>query len=204
MKNTIKTLLVVGTAGLALVACGPGENGAGAVGTTMAPATTSASVTKVTPPVRTIVETRTETVVVPAKEQADTRLGYGKLKLGMTRQEAEATGLLGQLDQEQDGCRLYRLAENPAFGPSVAIAEKSGVVKIRLPAGTKTSKGIGTGSSVADLKQAYPNAMPYRIGYRAEIEGGVTVDLKVFDTGVVQGIGLASANPGDCQVGAYL
>jgi hypothetical protein len=44
------------------------------------------------------------------------------------------------------------------------------VVRIFLPAEAKTSKGIGIGSTFAEVKRAYPDAHEYRAGWTAAVD----------------------------------
>jgi hypothetical protein len=92
----------------------------------------------------------------------DTRLGYGSLKLGMTLEEARATGLT-DLTWDSDG-------DGACVGDEeVAISKRYGVVRITLPAEAKTSRRIGIGSTYAEVKKAYPNVSAYRAGWSASI-----------------------------------
>ncbi|WP_330271659.1 hypothetical protein OG205_31940 [Lentzea sp. NBC_00516] len=92
----------------------------------------------------------------------DTRLGYGSLKLGMTLEDARATGLTDLTwDSEGDGACVG--------DDAVAISKRYGVVRITLPAEAKTSKGIGIGSTYAAVKKAYPTVSAFRAGWSASI-----------------------------------
>lgn len=51
-----------------------------------------------------------------------------------------------------------------------AISRQHGVERITLPAEAKTSNGIGVGSTFAEVKRAYPNAL--RVPRRLVGEGG--------------------------------
>lgn len=90
--------------------------------------------------------------------------GVGALKLGMTRTQAEATGLVAPFKNEpnSDVC-LWRsrlvgagLAGAPDAGGLVLHSERLGVATIDAYAGMKTPEGIGLGSSVAAVGRAYP------------------------------------------------
>ncbi|MFI6100729.1 hypothetical protein ACIA8G_34700 [Lentzea sp. NPDC051213] len=94
--------------------------------------------------------------------KTDSRLGYGALKLGMTLDEARSAGLTTLTwDSPGDGTCVG--------DDKVAISKKYGVVRISLPADARTSKGIGVGSTYAEVKRAYPNASEYRAGWSASI-----------------------------------
>jgi hypothetical protein len=110
----------------------------------------------------------TTSVTNPPAPQAvmksDDRLGYGALKLHMTLEEARATGQT-DLTWEDAG-------DSPCVADGkVTISRKHGVVGIFLPAEAKTSKGIGIGSTFADVKSAYPDATEYGAGWTAAVDG---------------------------------
>ncbi|NGY61722.1 hypothetical protein G7043_22600 [Lentzea sp. NEAU-D13] len=129
------------------------------------------------PPVSSTVVTEVTTVTVtnPAQPESlvkiDNRLGYGALKLHMTPEEAVAAGLEGL--ELEPGAGACSIAEN------VAISRKYGIERITLPAESTTSLGIGVGSTVADVKKAYPNAKPFRGGFSVELNdtGGYTFSV---------------------------
>ncbi|SEP73132.1 hypothetical protein [Lentzea albida] len=115
-----------------------------------------------TVPVVTEVVTATVTNPPQAQDAADDRLGYGALKLGMTLDEVRAAGLT-DLTWDSDGDGLC-VGDDKA-----AISKKHGVVRITLPKDARTSKGIGVGSSHAEVMAAYPDASEYRAGWSANI-----------------------------------
>jgi hypothetical protein len=86
--------------------------------------------------------------------------GYDALKLGMSRSDVEATGLVVAFDDRQGdavcpAAATVRTADplNPA---SALVSAKLGVVRIHLADGLHTPTGVGPGSSLADIKKAYP------------------------------------------------
>ncbi|MCP2244725.1 hypothetical protein [Lentzea aerocolonigenes] len=173
MKNNVKIAFVsAAVAALGLTACTstPDQHAA---------AQTPAS----TPSPSVVTEVETATVTNPPKPQADGRPGYGALKLGMTLEEARATGQTS-VSFDALGC---------ASDDRVAISKKQGVIRISLPAEAKTSRGIGIGSTVAEVKKAYPNAEEYRAGFAADVDGyeyWFVVNGGFSDTGKVAGIKL--------------
>lgn len=123
----------------------------------------------------------------------------------MSAKDALATGLVGNKVRESAGCTGYRLTDNPAREIALVISDRSGVVKIFLSPSTKTSRGIGAGAAVADVKKAYPTAKPYRAGLSAQIESGVTVDFKVAadpftDSDKVAHVGIETTAAGECDL----
>jgi hypothetical protein len=86
--------------------------------------------------------------------------GFGELKLGMTRQQAEATGLIAPFqDQTVSGACSGRsqLRGAPAEEGVVFHHEQLGVAVIVAYADVKTPEGIGIGSSADDVFRAYPD-----------------------------------------------
>ncbi len=85
--------------------------------------------------------------------------GIGALKLGMTRTQAEATGLVAKFQNEPNS-RLClwrtRLVGAHGDGGIVFHSETLGVATIDAFKGIKTPEGVKIGSSVADVRRAYP------------------------------------------------
>ncbi|MFE9204039.1 hypothetical protein [Micromonospora sp. NPDC007230] len=85
--------------------------------------------------------------------------GLGALKLGMSKKEAVATGMIsnfGNLDQQAFPACPAR-AEVTGDGAVVLWSTRLGVATIEAPTGVKTAEGIGVGSSRASVRQAYPS-----------------------------------------------
>ncbi|MBB5866991.1 hypothetical protein F4553_000370 [Allocatelliglobosispora scoriae] len=82
--------------------------------------------------------------------------GLGTLMLGMTKDQADATGVAGNFGSFPYGaCTLKSWIRKPQGG-SVLISENLGVAVIGVPAGIRTVEGIGLGSTRADVVKAYP------------------------------------------------
>ncbi|MFJ5987695.1 hypothetical protein [Lentzea sp. NPDC092896] len=156
MNSSVKLALIVAVAVSGIAACtstpAPKQNSA--------PATELPSATP--PAVVTEVVTATVTNPPQAVVKVDNRPGYGALKLGMTLDEARAAGLT-DLTWDSDGDGIC-VADD-----EVAISKKYGVVRITLPLDARTSKGIGVGSTFAEVKDAYQAASEYRSGWSARI-----------------------------------
>ncbi|MFD4641589.1 hypothetical protein ACFWN2_30070 [Lentzea sp. NPDC058436] len=116
-----------------------------------------------TPPAEVVTEVVTATVTNPPQPAAevDGRLGYGALKLGMSLEEARAAGLTDLTWNDEAIC----VADD-----EVAISKKHGVVRITLPLDARTSKGIGVGSTFAEVKAVYQGASEYRAGWSAPVD----------------------------------
>jgi hypothetical protein len=155
MKNNVKVAFVSALAvALDLTACTstPDQNAA-----------TQTQTQTSTPSPSVVTEVETATVTNPPKSLADGRPGYGALKLGMTLEEARATGQTN-----------LSFSEGNPFCVSddkVAISKQDGVSRITLPADGRTSKGIAIGYGIDQVRMAYPNAQEYRAGLSVNLDG---------------------------------
>ncbi|WP_216204606.1 hypothetical protein [Amycolatopsis aidingensis] len=94
--------------------------------------------------------------------------GYGTLKLGMTTQQAEATGEIVPYQGPDPGaginpeCGFYDLTDRPGqpAGLTVLISPTLGVADIVGYPGVRTPQGIGIGSTEEALRAAYPSWNP--------------------------------------------
>ena len=158
MKNAIKIAFGIALATVGIAACTSVPDAKhDAAPTTPDPISAPPS----SSPSTVVTEITTVTVTNPPQPESlvktDDRLGYGAFKLGMSPDEAVAAGLRGlRLGPEAGACAT---AEN------VAVSRKYGIERITLPAESTTSSGIGVGSTVADVKRAYPNAKPFSGGF---------------------------------------
>ncbi|KOV88944.1 hypothetical protein [Nocardia sp. NRRL S-836] len=84
---------------------------------------------------------------------------YNKLTLAMTEADALKTGMLveGQF-QAGEVCKNYAMT-SVSDPRAVVISAAKGIVRITLPEYAKTSRSIGTGTKVSDVKAAYPTAV---------------------------------------------
>lgn len=172
MKNSIKAAFVVAIAAVAVTACSPSSEQAApatasSTPSSSAPSSSAPSFQTATPAPPVVADVVTEPVadqpVTQAVAKTDNRVGYGALKLGMTLEEARAAGATN-LTWESEG-------DGTCVGDAkVAISKLHGVVRITLPAGAKTSKGIGVGSTFGEVKRLYPGASEYRDGWSASLD----------------------------------
>lgn len=163
MNKSVKLAFFVAVAVSGIAACTstsvPKQNSAPA--TELPSATPPAVVTEV------VTATVTNPPAPEALVKADTRLGYGAVKLGMTLEELKAARPT-QLSWDIPGDGVCMSDDK------VAISKKYGVVRITLPADAKTSRGIGVGSTFAEVKDAYQAASEWRAGWSAQIDGNAS------------------------------
>ncbi|MFF0151584.1 hypothetical protein [Micromonospora sp. NPDC005203] len=86
--------------------------------------------------------------------------GFGSLKLGMTRQQATATGMLRNPFRGTSGCGTSFLRAAPTEEGTVDLSPTVGIVSISGWPGIRTPEGLRIGMSSAEMLRMYP-------GYRA-------------------------------------
>lgn len=103
---------------------------------------------------------------------ADLTIGYGRVgpvKAGMTEAQAVETGLLrSNAPKHVDGCPPPPLEWKQPFRKDIdVIAYKGRIVSLGVSGrGPRTSNGIGVGSSLRDVKAAFPRMVgPAEAGY---------------------------------------
>lgn len=126
-------------------------------------------------PTTSVVTQTVTNAPAPPDKLANGSIGYGKLKLGMTLAEAQATGLAGtEFHVTVEGkCR---------YNDKVTITDEGGVERIVLPPDAKTSAGVGVGMTLAELKKIYPSAKEESLGYSVDIPGDARILFETSDT----------------------
>ena len=117
--------------------------------------------------------------------------GYGKLQLGMSFDDAKATGLLTGTDSAPNGCGDYRLTEGSSAVGDVQISSTYGIVGFQAT-GARTPEKIKVGSTKDQLETAYPNLSQSGDGYTAASGSGGTYAFSVAG-GKVTGLKLVGS-----------
>lgn len=158
---------------LIVTGCGSVTEPAAGGPTTTGTTTTSASPAAHTGTPRSMTTT---TRLAPAAKTLGP-LGYGALTLGMTAEQALATGLIvPDMEGTGPGCTGYDLADRPTPPDnwSVVISPNYGLVTINDKTGIPTPEGIAVGSTFAQTKAAYPDITAYTNEHRAAVPGNTT------------------------------
>jgi hypothetical protein len=94
--------------------------------------------------------------------------GYGAVKLGMSSKKARATGkIVLKMSAGAGSCSGWDLKAHPTGKDRVGlyISKKVGVAVIIAPKGVKTPQGIGLGSTMKQVKKAYPRLKTAASGF---------------------------------------
>jgi hypothetical protein len=131
-----KMLVLAGVAGLLTVtACGNGDAGSPAASTAPAATTASAAAVKSDP-----------STLGPE--------GYAGIKLGASAAEVKAAGL--DVDDPTSPCDGYAEVKGPKGWAGLLISAKDGVYLISARDPEATPEGVKLGSTLAEVKKAYP------------------------------------------------
>lgn len=119
--------------------------------------------------------------------------GFGKLRLGMSAEEAEAAGVTLEKDSATENCAWYKV-DSPALA-TVVVSQDSGVEQINPAGPAHTPEGIGKGATESDIMAAYPGATKDTDYLFTAPAGPVGVyRIYVDSTGLVDTVHLANAN----------
>lgn len=94
--------------------------------------------------------------------------GYGPLRLGMSTEEALATGQLTENGSGGAGCTSYLISG----GGEVLISGSGGLVWIAAPAEAQTPEGVQAGVTVGQVRETYPDVSTHFAGDRLILSGG--------------------------------
>jgi hypothetical protein len=135
-----------------------------------APDNNATSTPQATVATEVVTHTVTNPPPPPAKPVIDS-FGYGKLKLGMTRQQALDAKLIGPGGLEglpAEGCTLHEIV---GTSQKTWVSATAGVASIRFTP-DMTSDGVGIGATEEKLKAEYTNLEPAgpNYTYRAEAD----------------------------------
>lgn len=118
---------------------------------------------------------------------------FGKLRLGMSADEAQAAGVALEKDSATETCAWYTV-RSPALA-SVVVSQASGVELISPAGQAHTPEGIGTGSTEADVKAAYPGATKEAQYLYTAPTGPVSAyQIYIDNNGLVDNLQIANVN----------
>ncbi|MCS7482157.1 hypothetical protein ACFFQW_24365 [Umezawaea endophytica] len=112
------------------------------------------------------IETAAPVVQAVKHDQAGKAEATGELRLGMSEEEALATGLLTTRGSDDYlGCHTYSTTTFPDTERAVVISPTSGLARITHPSSYRTLEGIGVGSTAGDIRDTYVKASENRLGF---------------------------------------
>jgi hypothetical protein len=100
----------------------------------------------------------------------------GPVRVGMSKEEAAATGMFDvDLPAPAEGCPPYPLQWKKQYkGLDVLTGDDEAIVSIGVTKdGPKTAEGIGFGSTLDDVKKAYPDLSP--VAEAGQLQAGAFV-----------------------------
>ena len=111
--------------------------------------------------------------------------GYATLRLGMSFDDAKATGMLAQEDTAPASCTEYKLTEGSAAVSNVYISPSDGILRFTAGRSAHTPEGIKIGSTLAELRAAYRDLSKGSSGYTASNGSGGSYVFYVDGTNVL-------------------
>ncbi|SDI51048.1 hypothetical protein SAMN05192558_108325 [Actinokineospora alba] len=193
-RKGITLIAAVTLGGFALVGCASTSVGAGSSGATATSATSAVTTTVASPVPSTSSAPPGTTTKAPAAPTLGPD-GFGALKLGMSRANALATGLITDAPAAPSGCaghkyKAYKVAEN-SF--PVGISSTKGVSSLFAVGDMRTPEGIHLGSTKEQVSAAYPAIEQVVNGHVVKVPGNVNAYYTMlFDkSGKLRELGLA-------------
>lgn len=120
--------------------------------------------------------------------------GVGRVRLGMTLAELEATGEIGgDVTTAEFSCPIHELKTTKGW-----VGLQDGVaVEIRAEGGVRTPEGLHVGDTRARMHEVYPDVRQYPHGFTRELDQGTRYKFFFENAGdTLTGIGLVQADRG--------
>lgn len=117
--------------------------------------------------------------------------GWDKLTLGMSFEDAKATGFIAADAAPPEGCTSYDLTTGTEYVSAVLISE-SGLGRIVAAAEGRTPEGKGIGSPIEELKQAYPEGTEDGSSFTATNSAGGTYQFGMGEDAVAHSYALTN------------
>lgn len=193
-RKGITLIAAVTLGGIALVGCSSTSVGAGSSSAPTMSAT-SAVTTTVASPVPSTSSAPPGTATKTPAAAAFGPDGFGALKLGMSRADALATGLITDAPAAEGGCagHKYKAHQVPENSYPVGISSTKGLSTLYAVGGMRTPEGIHLGSTKEQVTKAYPGIVHNVNDYRVKVPGNAKAFYSMgFDqSGKLSTLGLA-------------
>lgn len=117
--------------------------------------------------------------------------GWDKLTLGMSFEDAKATGFISADAAPPEGCTSYAVTAGTEY-VSVVLISESGLGRIVAAAEGRTPEGKGIGSPIEELKQAYPEGTEDESSFTATNSAGGTYQFGMGEDAVAHSFALTN------------